>query len=143
MPLGDDMMATLNHEISKSARNSEQLHMFARLLDWTIPILAFAGGIGTLTKSPQTILLGSAALAAAFLSAIRTAFNPRSKAVDAEAAKVECECFRRELWGGIDRIVDESRAGGGGGSEREKTARIAFFEAKRVAFDALMRKLKH
>jgi len=86
MPLGDDMMATLNHEISKSARNSEQLHMFARLLDWTIPILAFAGGIGTLTKSPQTILLGSAALAAAFLSAIRTAFNPRSKAVDAEAA---------------------------------------------------------
>ena len=65
MPLGDDMMATLNHEISKSARNSEQLHMFARLLDWTIPILAFAGGIGTLTKSPQTILLGSAAFPAA------------------------------------------------------------------------------
>ena len=51
MPLGDEMMATLNNESSKSARKSEQLHMFARFLDWTIPILAFAGGIGTLTKA--------------------------------------------------------------------------------------------
>ena len=53
---------------------------------------------------------------------------------------MECDCFRRELQGGIDRIADECR---GSYPEREKTARIAFFEEKRVAFDALMRKLKH